>query len=120
MKNIFTKDISISLFTDISVAALSLSILMILTRLLDIATFAIWTLYLSAASLLDMVRAGFIKTPLVHFIASGKDADKMLQSAIVLSIITAFIIIVFIQLLNLFIDMKIKPVKPTAVTSFDY
>ena len=47
-----------------------------MVRLMSKADIGVWTLFLSVASILELLRNGFIRNPLISHLATAKDADE--------------------------------------------
>jgi len=62
-----------SIFTNGSVAAINLLSFLILVRMLNTQEYGIWVIVISASTMLDMLRFGFTRTALTHYISSGSE-----------------------------------------------
>ncbi|MCD4695539.1 MAG: hypothetical protein K8S16_04790 [Bacteroidales bacterium] len=104
-----------SLSTNVFVAAVNLATFLILVRSLSKEEFGEWVVFITAATLLDMVRFGLTRRAIVHFIASG---DKGISNGFNASGFTIdFILSVFIAVLFLAIYF-ILPVKMLGAYSY--
>jgi O-antigen/teichoic acid export membrane protein len=57
-------------------ACLGFGSFLILVRALEPTSFGVWTLYLAAATILDMARSGFVHSGLVRYASAGSPEDR--------------------------------------------
>lgn len=76
LKNIISSNNFLSFFGQGIFAVIGFSSLFILTRSFSIEVFGIWILYLTAVTMLSMLRDGFLQTGLIRFISGVSKIDE--------------------------------------------
>jgi len=100
------------LISKVSVMIFGFVSFLILIRYLDKEQFGVWVIFMTITSLVETIRIGFLKSPLM-ILNSDKSIDKkaLYASSFYLNLIssTGFILSIFISLLifNLFFDIEI-------------
>ncbi|MCF8380744.1 MAG: hypothetical protein K9H49_14315 [Bacteroidales bacterium] len=100
MKNIFKKILREkniqSLGTNVFVAAVNLATFLLLVRSLTKEEFGEWVVFITAATLLDLVRFGLTRRAIVHFISSGNKefSDGFNGSGFTIDLLLSFIVAV--------------------------
>ena len=94
LRKIFHNDNVLSLLGNLTVTVFGIASFMLLTRSLSLNLFGQWSLYVSASTLLEMLRSGLTRVALIRFL-SGANADEkqmVLGSNWVISIALTFVL----------------------------
>lgn len=114
MKNLIIKLVKennfISLFGNLVFAALGFISFLLLTRSLDIFAFGQWVIYITAATLIDLLRFGLTRTAVIRFISGTNNQDKQsfLASSFLIGLIQVFIIMIMLPSLYFFFSGSLQ------------
>jgi O-antigen/teichoic acid export membrane protein len=96
IRKILHNDNVLSLLGNLTVTGFGIASFMLLTRTLSLTMFGQWSLYVSASTLLEMLRSGLTRVALIRFLsgADGKEKQTILGSNWIISIALTFIVAV--------------------------
>jgi O-antigen/teichoic acid export membrane protein len=102
-RKILHNDNVLSLLGNLTVTAFGIASFMLLTRTLSLPMFGQWSLYVSASTLLEMLRSGLTRVALIRFLsgADGKEKQAILGSNWIISIALTFVIAVVLVAIRL-------------------
>ncbi len=110
IKKIVKEDNFISLSGNVAFAALGFVAFLLLTRNLNIFAFGQWIIYITLATLIDLLRFGLTRTALVRFISGVNKSEKQTFTAtgLVIGIIQVFVLVLVLWTLYFFFSENLQ------------
>jgi O-antigen/teichoic acid export membrane protein len=103
LRKILHNDNVLSLMGNLTVTSFGIISFMLLTRTLSLPMFGQWSLYVSASTLLEMLRSGLTRVALIRFLsgADSKEKQTILGSNWIISIALTFAIAIILLVIRL-------------------
>ncbi len=80
------------LFNRLSVSLFGFASFFLLLRMLTQVEYGIWMLFISVATVIELIKAGFIRNPLIKYYQEDEDKAKVLNASLILNLLITLVI----------------------------